>query len=140
MEALVNAVSEFLAAIFARLGYVGRARHRGNIRDELDLLNLLRDSPAFGAESGPAKALSQHITGEIARYSGVEPKSKIQWGSVAAAAIIGIPLGYWTYKLNQDGFSWLSLAPGTVSALMLIAALGLLFNRDTPSDEPDEPN
>jgi hypothetical protein len=137
MEALVNAISEFLAAIFARFGYVGRTRHRANIRDDLELLEQLRDSPAFGAESGAAQVLSEHINGQVARYSRVEQKQKIQWGSVAAAAIIGIPLGYWTYKLNQDGFLWWSLFPGTLSGLMLIAALGLLFNRDAPSDESE---
>jgi HAMP domain-containing protein len=136
MEALVNAVSEFLAALFARFGYVGRARRRGNIRDELELLMLLRDSPAYGTESSAARTLSEYITGEVERYAGVEPKTKIAWGSVTTAAIIGIPLGYLTYKLNQDGFSWISLLPGSISGFMLIGALGLLFNRETPSDEP----
>lgn len=133
MEALVNAVSEFLAAIFARLGYVGRTRRRASIRDEIGLLKMFRESPAFGIDSRAAQSLSEHITREVERYAGVEPKSKVEWGSVAAAAIIGIPLGYWTYKLNQGGFSWVSLFPGTVSVLMLIAVLGVAFQPGHPA-------
>lgn len=140
MEALVNAVSEFLAALFARFGYVGRARHRANIRDDLALLDLLRNSPSFGDDSDAARHLMGHIGIEVARYAGIEieHRRKIQWGSVLTAAIIGLPAGYLTYKLNQGGFSWVSLLPGLISAFMLIGGLGLLFSRDSPDESKEE--
>lgn len=136
MEALINAVTEFLAAIFARFGYVGRPRRRQNIRDELALLDLIRDSPAYGAESQAAIYLSEHIAAEVARYSGVElhQKRKIAWRSVALAIVIGVPFGYWTFKLNQGGFSWLSLPTGAVAGFFLIGGLGILLTGDDSSD------
>jgi hypothetical protein len=140
MEALVNAVSEFLAAIFARLGFVGRQRRRANIKEDLSLLEIFRDSPAFGPESTPSTHLLAHINNEVARYSGVEPKRKIQWGSVATALVFGVPAAYVTYKLNQDGFSWFSLLPGAIAAFMLIGALALLLNRQDSEEQKDEPD
>lgn len=137
MEALVNAVSEFLAAIFARFGYVGRARRRANIRDELALLETLRGSASFGNESLAARHLTDHIDREVARYSGIEieGKRKIAWGTVATAAIFGFPAAFWTYMLNQDGFDWLSLLPGAVAVFMLIGGLGVLFSGDSEANE-----
>jgi len=51
MDALGNAISELLAAIFGRLGYVGRPRRRANIRDEIKLLDEIRSSSIFGSDS-----------------------------------------------------------------------------------------
>lgn len=143
MEALVNAASEFLAAIFARVGFVGRPRRRAAIRDELELLATIRESPDFGADSKAHKFFSDHITAEIARYSGVElrRKRKIPWSSVVLALLIGLPFAYWTYKLNEDHFSWFSLLPGLLAALMLLAVLGMLFGDSSSSEEePDPPH
>jgi hypothetical protein len=137
MEALVNAVSEFMAAIFARLGFVGRQRRRANIKEDLSLLEIFRSSPAFGSESTAAVQLLAHINNEVARYSGGEPKRKIEWGSIVTALVFGVPAAYVTYKLNQDGFSWFSLLPGAIAAFMLIGALGLLFNRKDSEEQED---
>jgi hypothetical protein len=138
MEALVNAVSEFLAAVFARLGFVGRQRRRVNIKEDLSLLDMLRDSPSFGPESTAATHLLTHIEEEVARYSGIEQKRKIQWGSVATAFVIGLPAAYLTYKLNQDGFSWFTLLTAPIAAFMLIGGLALLLNSKDPEEQEDE--
>jgi hypothetical protein len=138
MEALVNAVSEFLAAIFARFGFVGRQRRRVNIKEDLALLDALRESPEFGSDSTATTHLTTHINNEIARYAGFESKREIEWGSVATAFVFGIPAAYVTYKLNQDGFSWFSLIPGSIAAFMLIGGLGLLLNnKDSEEQEKD---
>jgi hypothetical protein len=138
MGDLVNAVSEFLAAIFARFGFVGRQRRRVNIKEDLALLDALRESPAFGPQSAAASHLSAHIDNEVASYSGVEPKRKIEWGSVVTAFVCGIPAAYVTYRLNQGGFSWFSLIPGLIAAFMLIGGLGLLFNSGDSESQEDE--
>lgn len=138
MEALVNSVSEFLAAIFARAGFVGRQRRRANIKEDLSLLDLIRNAPGFGPESPATSHLSAHISGEIARYSGIEPKRRIEWSSVITAFVIGVPAAFVTYKLNQDGFSWFSLIPGLVAAFMLIGGLGLLLNTKDSEDQEVE--
>ncbi|MGH2964385.1 MAG: hypothetical protein ACRDMH_03255 [Solirubrobacterales bacterium] len=139
IETLVNAASDFLAAILGKLGFVGRARRRAGIRDDLDLLDRLRDSEAFGSASSAHGYLVGYINLEVAKLAGVElkRKRKIAWGSVVWAFIIGLPLGYLTYKLNQDGFNWVSLFPGLVSALMFLAILGMLFNTDEPTGDSE---
>lgn len=86
--------------------------------------------------------MAEHLTAEIVRYSGVElrRRRKIAWSSVIFALIIGLPLAYWTYKLNEDHFAWLSLLPGFLAALMLLAALGMLFGDSGSAEEDsDEP-
>lgn len=140
MEALINAASEFFAAVFARLGYVGRPRRRAAIRDELELLAQIRESPDFGVESKAHRFFAEHITAEIARYSGVELKRKrrIPWLSVVLALLIGLPLAYLTYKLNVNHFAWLSLLPGLLAALMLLAVLGMLFGDSSSTKEDSE--
>jgi len=136
MEALVSSISEFLAAIIARFGYVGRPRRRTNIRDELKLLDEIRSSQAFGVESESAHHLSSHISNEIARYSGVVRKRKVPWGTVIISAIIGLPALYLTFTLVQDGFVWYSIFPGLVAAFFVIGGLGVLFTGDD-SEQPE---
>jgi hypothetical protein len=136
MEALVNAVSDLLAAILGRFGHVGRARGRVNIREDLDLLGQFRDSPEFGPESLASNYLTDHITTEVARYSGAvqEPKRKRPWPAIVLALLIATPLVYVTIKLNQDGFSWLSLLPGLGATLMLLT-MAQLFTEDKGQSE-----
>lgn len=55
------------------------------------------------------------------------------------ALVIGVPLCYWTYALDHDGFRWLSLLPGTVGVLLLFAALGMVFGDDDTPDKMDVP-
>jgi hypothetical protein len=75
--------------------------------------------------------LTDHITREVASFTGV--RKKIPWLSVALAVVIGAPLGYWTYRLNVDGFDWVSLIPGAIAGFMLIAVLGMLFGSEESS-------
>jgi hypothetical protein len=140
MEALVNAVSEFLAAIFARFGYVGRARRRAHVREDLALLDEIRKSDAYGAQSQTASYLHDHINREVAAYSGIElkHKRKIPWGTVILSIPIGLIFAYWTYKIVDDGFSLLSLLPGTVAAFFLIGGFGVLFTGDDSEQQKDQ--
>lgn len=130
MEALVNAITELLAAIFGRFGYVGRPRRRANIRDEIKLLDEIKSSSNFGPESESAQQLADHIAQEVARYSGVLRKRKIPWGTVVFCAVIGLPLGYWTYALVRNGFVWYAIFPGFFGGFFLIAGLGVLATGD----------
>jgi hypothetical protein len=140
METLLKAASDFLAALLSTLGFVGRPRRRAGIRDDLDLLDRLRSSPDFGPDSAPHRFLTGRVTLEVAKLSGVElsHKKKVPWASVVVASIIGAPLAYWTFVLDQDGFRWLSLLPGVFAALMFIAVLGMLFDRDEPEEAKSE--
>ncbi len=137
MEGLVRAASEFLAAVLGMLGFVGRPRRRAHIRDDLDLLMRLRESPDFGPDSAAHGYLAGHITREVAGFSGIEldRKRKIPWFSVVLALVIGLPLAYWTYRLDEDGFNWVSLLPGAPAALLLLAALGMLFTGDQSAEQ-----
>jgi hypothetical protein len=141
MDGLIRAATDFLAAVFGALGFIGRPRRRAGISADLDLLDRLRDSHAFGPESTSHRFLVQHISLEVAKLAKVEltHKKKIPWGSVIFASVIGIPLGFWTYRFDHASFHWLSLFPGAVSTLMLLAVLGMLFDRDeTPAEGEDQ--
>lgn len=140
MEALVNAVSEFLAAIFARFGYVGRTRRRAHIREDLTLLSEIRNSEAYGPQSQTASYLHDHINREVAHYSGIElkHKRKIPWGTVIVSIPIGLAFAYWTYKIVDDGFSLFSLPLGAVAAFFLIGGLSVLFTGDNSEKQEDE--
>lgn len=138
MEALVNAISEFLAAIFARFGYVGRPRRRAHLRDEIKLLDEIRESPAFGVESASARQLTDYISQEVARYSGVIRKRKIPWSTVVISAVIGLPLSYWTYTMVQDGFVWYAIFPGAVATFFVIGGLAVLFTGDDSAPEEEK--
>ena len=64
MESLVKAMSDFLAAVLGRVGFVGRPRRRAAIHDDLQLLDQLRDSSDFGPESPAHHFLRNHIGSE----------------------------------------------------------------------------
>jgi len=132
---LVNSISEFLAALFARFGYVGRPRRRDNLREELALLEEIRESPAFGVDSESARFLTDHIANEVARYSGVLKKRKIPWGTVALSAVIGLPASYWTYTMVRDGFVWYAIFPGLIAGFFVVGGLAILFTGDDSSEE-----
>lgn len=136
MEAIVNAISELFAAILGRFGHVGRARGRANIRQDLDLLGQIRESPEFGAESAASDFLVSYITLEVARYSGHEPPHKRPWGSIALSLFIGFPLAFLAYSLSSDGFDWFSLLPGAGALLMFVAAIQL-FADDKETETGD---
>jgi len=140
VESLVKAASDFLAAVLGKVGFVGRPRRRAAIHDDLKLLDQLRGSSDFGPDSPAHHFLRNHITAEVAGYSGVElgPKRKIPWGSVVLSILIGGPFGYWTYKLNDDGFAWFSILPGLIATLMFIAALGMIFGGEEASADEGE--
>jgi hypothetical protein len=138
VEALVNAISEFLAALFARFGYVGRPRRRTNLRDEIKLLEEIRASPAFGPDTDSARFLTNHIANEVARYAGVLKKRKIPWSSVILAAIIGLPFTYWTYTMVRDGFVWYAVFPGLVAGFFLVGGLGVLLTGDDSVEDDSD--
>jgi hypothetical protein len=138
MDALVNAVSELFAAVLGRLGHVGRARGRANIRQDLDLLGQLRESPEFGSASPASRFLANHITAEVARYSGVVPRQKKPWGSIWLALFMGIPLAYLAFSLNEDGFDWFSLLPAIGAFVLFLAAIQLFTGDKEPESEGDE--
>ncbi|HWX87641.1 MAG TPA: hypothetical protein VNX67_05660 [Solirubrobacteraceae bacterium] len=65
VETLIKAASDFLAAILSTLGFIGRPRRRAGIRDDLDLLELLRDTD-FGPESPSHRFLTERVPLEVA--------------------------------------------------------------------------
>lgn len=142
MGALVNSISEVLAALFAKFGYVGRPRRRANLRDEIKLLEELRASPAFGPDTDSARFLTNHIANEVAGYAGVLKKRKIPWGTVGVSAIIGLPFSYWTtrwFKTASFGIpssrawlppsSWSAASPSCLLATTPLRATQTATNR-----------
>lgn len=140
MDALVSAISDFIAAILARFGYVGRARRRANIKEDLELLDALRKSEDFGPGSSAHTHLAHHIAADVARFSGVELKRNkiIPWGSIFVALAVGLPFGYLTVSIVEDGFAWYAVPPAVVAGLMLVAAIGMLIEGQPVDDAVGE--
>jgi hypothetical protein len=67
METLVRAASDFLAAILARVGFVGRPRRRAAIRQDLELLRDLEATPELGRGTWAHEVLVGHIALDVAK-------------------------------------------------------------------------
>jgi hypothetical protein len=140
-EGLLSAAADFLAAVLRAVGYVGRPRRRAGIREDLELLTELEKFPDFGPGSFAHRILSDHIRTEVARLAGHElgsARRKIPWASVVLAAVIGAPLGFFTYRLDENGFRWYSIFPGAGALLMLVAIFGMFLpEQEAPIEEGD---
>jgi hypothetical protein len=137
METLVKSVAEFFAAVLGLVGFVGKARRRAGIRDDLALITELAEHPDFRRGSWPHQALMNRVALDVARLAGVPiPGRKRSWSTIFLALLIGVPLGYWTFKLNEDGFVWYSLFPGAGATFMAMAILGTLL----PSPDESAPD
>ena len=134
MEALVSAISDFIAAMLGVLGFVGRPRQRSGIREDLKLLEELRAHPDFGPESRAHGHLANHVSDQVDRFSGVRGE-RFAWRTFILALLIGIPCGYWTYTIVKDGFELWSLLPGALAFFMLAGALGMVFGDSDDSEE-----
>jgi hypothetical protein len=123
------------------LGFVGRPRRRAGIREDLQLLRELETFPDYFGQGTPShRVLVDHIELEVAKLSGaVRPiRRKIPWGPIVVYALVGAPLGYLTFRLNENGFRWYSLFPGVVAGLMALAIFGSLLPEQTaPGEEPE---
>ncbi|HEU5252755.1 MAG TPA: hypothetical protein VFU16_05460 [Solirubrobacterales bacterium] len=138
MKDVIQAISDLFAAILGRLGHVGRARGRANIREDVELLGQLRDSPELGSDSTASAFLVDHITTEVARYSGVEPAPKKPWGSVVFGLLITAGLAFLAYRLSSDGFDWFSLPAGAGAALFFVVTVEM-FSKDDSEDDDKKP-
>lgn len=138
MDTLVKALSDFFAAILSKVGFIGRSRRRESIKEDLTLLDRLRESPDYGAASKAHRYLFDHITTEVAHYSGVRLKPGKKWNSICVAAVIGFPCAYITYATVQDGFAWQGVPTGVVAFVMIVGGLGLLFEgeEERATEEP----
>jgi hypothetical protein len=138
VEGLINAVADAIAAVLRAVGFVGSARRRSGIREDLQLLRELEAFPQFAENSFAHTVLSGRIDDEIAKLAGVNFKvpRKFAWSSLIVWTIFWIPLGFVTYLLNREGFSWYSLLSGIPAGLLFLATAGaLLPDAETPTEE-----
>jgi hypothetical protein len=64
---------------------------------------------------------------------------EIGWSSIVIWTIVWAPLGFVTYWLNRDGFSWYSLLSGVPAVLLFIATVGaLLPETESPAENETE--
>lgn len=122
-------------ATFGAVVQVGgkRRRLRNEIRDNLVLMKELEQNGVLREHAASTQWLPDKIALDVAKLSGHPlgtAKKPIAWGSVFMAGIIGVPLGFWTYILDHEGFVWYSIFPGLGAFLMGISILGLTTNRE----------
>lgn len=138
-QSIASAIATIATPALALIGIGGRrARLRKEIRENLALIDDIETKPALSDLAMGSAWMKGRVVVDLARLAGHElgtRKKPIQWGSVVLAALLGIGFGLWTYLLNDDGFVWYSVFPGTIAALMLISLLGLFTNRELPPDE-----
>lgn len=125
---MVKSIADFFTALLAAIGFVGRPRRRDGIHKDLQLLDELeKRGDHFGPDTWAHTALMHHIEGEVGQLSGLKLKErKIAWDSVILCVVVGVPLGYLTYRLNLNGFDIWSLLPGLISGFMLLGLLGMI--------------
>jgi hypothetical protein len=140
VEGLIKAFSDVLAAVLGAIGFVGRPRRRASIRQDLELLRDLEQSPEFEVGTDSHGYLVAHIEREVAKHAGaVVPRRKqVPWSSVVICVLIGAPLGYWTFVLDHDGFRLVSLLPGVAAGLLAIAAVGMIVDPDSAGSSADQ--
>lgn len=110
-QPLVTVVGIIVGAVVS-IYQVKRAvsQKRSSLHHDLETLKLARELQI------PAKALEQEITQRLAK---LEPDYQTELhitGAVIAQSLVGIVLaiglGYWTYYLSRNGFSWWSVLTG----------------------------
>jgi hypothetical protein len=140
-ESIASAVISVIGSLGGLGGILSKNRRlRSNIRDNLRLLDELQANPSIRDETPATSWLSAAVALDVARLAKVplgNPKTPIPKGSIVWAAIIGTGFGYWAYVLDEDGFNWYSLLPGTVVAMMIISIFGMTTNREIPQEEND---
>lgn len=142
VEAILKAAAAVMAPTAALVGVGGRRRRlRAEVRENLSLVEALEKNEVLREHTPAVGWLQGKVALDVARLAGFPlgtPKSPIPKGSVVMAGILGLAFAAWTYYIDKDGFVWYSVFPGTVSALMFIAILGMLTNRELPLDQDGE--
>lgn len=138
-QSIANAVTTIVTPLLAVMAIGGRrTRLRKEIRENLALIDEIETKPALNELAMGSAWMKGRVVVDLARLAGHElgtRKKPIEWGSVTLAAVLGMGFSLWTYFLNDDGFVWYSIFPGTVAALMFVAFAGMFMNRELPPDE-----
>ena len=134
MGELFKAVADVFAAILGTLGFIGKPRLRHSIREDMQILNDLGAHDSFGVDSTPYVALHERIGLNVERLADVEPRKKRPLGAIVIASLICLALAYWTYKLNDDGFAWVSLLPGFFAFLFFVSTIGMIFPSESETE------
>lgn len=125
MGDLLNTVMELVADALRAVG-LKRPGRRHEIRADLELLQMLQTTPGFGMESTEAKWLKLQIQFQMAHLAGIPipgTRQPIKRGSFVTWLLIGCGFTYWTYRLDQSGFSWWSVATGLVAFFALVGGV-----------------
>jgi hypothetical protein len=130
MEALINAFGDVLGR-FVPIAILRRPWLRREIHADLELLKAIKDAEGLGVNPLLGMLLSDRIWNDTAKLCGapvVGARLPVKWGSVWLSLAIGAPLGYWTYTIVRDGFTFWGLLPGVPAGVFLIAAIGLIID------------
>jgi hypothetical protein len=139
VEAVIKETLTVAGSLAALIGVGSRNRRlRNEIRENLALVTEIEKSDVLREHTPAAGWLQSRIALDVAKLSGTQLgvlKKPIAKGAVAVAAVLAAAFGFWTYWINRDGFSWYSVAPGTITFLMFISIFGQFMNRELPPDD-----
>jgi hypothetical protein len=139
LDQIVKTVSTVAVPVAALIGVGGRKRRlRNDIRENLALVEALEKDDVLRDHTPAASWLQGKIVVDVAKLSDRAlgtPKKPVPKMSVGIAAVLALIFGYWTYRIDADGFVWYSIFPGVASALFLISIFGMFTNRENAPDQ-----
>ncbi len=136
MADLLNAVMELIASALRAIGLL-RPGRRHEIKADLELLQMLQVTPGFGIDSHEAQWLRSQIALQmlhLARVPVPGTRRPLKKGSFVSALLITGGFTYWTYRLDQSGFSWWSIVTGFVAFFAFVG--GVVSPITDPKLEP----
>jgi hypothetical protein len=138
-DAIAQAVVVVLTPLVSLIGYFSRRRRlRGEIRDNLSLLQELDKDDVLREQSPVSMWLRGKITIDVAKLSGQPlgtPKKPVPKGSVVFASLLCMGFSFWTYYINRDLFHWYSVFPGIIAVLLALSVFGMFIGRELPPSE-----
>jgi hypothetical protein len=138
-DTIAQAVAVVLTPLVSLIGYFSRRRRlRGEIRDNLSLLQELDRDDVLREHSQASAWLRGKITVDVAKLSGQPlgtPKKPVPKGSVVFASLLCVGLSFWTYYINRNGFLWYSIFPAVFAVLLAISVFGMFIGRELPPSE-----
>lgn len=138
---IAQALAAILAPLITLAGLASRRRRlRGEIRDNLSLLQELQKDELFRDHTPTCGWLAGKIVIDTAKLTG-EPlglrKKPIPKGSAIFAAILCVGFSFWTYYIDRNGFVWYSVFPAIFAFLMFVSIYGMVIDRDLPPEATD---
>ena len=126
---ILGALGAVLVAIHQIVKALDKPRPRQALLEDLEILSKTPDNIS-GKD-----LLREHIKRSYeSLYSPNSNRKKIDWSQVVMMPVFALGLGYWSYHLSKDEFSFWSIVTG----IFAIGAIGALFDEFKDDKDQDD--